>query len=67
MTIDEVIALVDRDTSGYRRNDQYELPAGKVRSIVEVAYLAGEANSRNSPVFFEAAEKLYLSRVYLSR
>ncbi len=47
MTLEDVMKLVDSNTATYRRDNQYELPAGKLRSIVEVAYLAGEANHRN--------------------
>ncbi len=46
MKLEDVIRLVDQSTRDYRANNEYQLPAGKLRSIVEVAYLAGEANHR---------------------
>lgn len=41
--MDQVIELVDRDTQLCRVDDEYRIPASKLRSIVEVAYLAARA------------------------
>ncbi len=47
MKLEDVFSLVDRDTANYRNGNEYHVPAGKLRSIVEVAYLAGQAEHRS--------------------
>ncbi len=47
MQLDDVIKLVDQSTKDYRIGSEYNLPAGKLRSIVELTWLACEAEARS--------------------
>ncbi len=47
MKLEDVYKLVDQETTNYRHNDEYQIPAGKLRSIVELTWLACEAETRS--------------------
>ncbi len=50
MTIEQALELVASDTKLYRRGDEYHLPPGRVRSIAEMCYLAGQAEGKQVAV-----------------